>query len=127
MTILLTTLAVAFAAFCVWLAVRIFNRRERWAKWTLAAAIGLPVLYVLSFGPACWITSRRFDTQLTGFYWPIGWVMLEGRDSVITDPLYGYGKLGMPRGSIVEIPTEFYSDYDVGPAVMLYGDSSDND
>jgi len=25
-------LAFAFAAFCVWLGVRIFNRRERWAK-----------------------------------------------------------------------------------------------
>jgi hypothetical protein len=34
MTILLSTLAVtgvAFAAFCVWLTVRIVNRRERWA------------------------------------------------------------------------------------------------
>lgn len=39
MTMLLPTLAVAFAAFCVWLAVRIVNRRETWAKWTLAIAI----------------------------------------------------------------------------------------
>ena len=31
MTILLSTLAVAFAAFCVWLTVLIVNRRERWA------------------------------------------------------------------------------------------------
>jgi hypothetical protein len=45
-TILLSTLAVAFAAFCVWLTVRIVNRRERWAKWTLAVVVGLPVLYV---------------------------------------------------------------------------------
>lgn len=37
MTIVLPTLAVAFAAFCVWLTVRIYNRRERWATWTLAA------------------------------------------------------------------------------------------
>jgi hypothetical protein len=60
MTILLPALAVAFAAFCVWLGVRIVNRRERWAKWTLAAVIGLPVLYVASFGPACWWFSRSF-------------------------------------------------------------------
>lgn len=46
--------AVAFAGLCVWLAVRIINRRERWAKWMLAATLSLPVLYVLSFGPACW-------------------------------------------------------------------------
>ena len=40
MTLFLSTLAVAFAALCVWLTVRIVNRRERWAKWTLAGAIG---------------------------------------------------------------------------------------
>jgi hypothetical protein len=31
--------AVAFAAFCVWLTVRVVNRRERWAKWMLAVVI----------------------------------------------------------------------------------------
>ena len=36
---LLLCLAVAFAAFCVWLTVRIVNRRERWAKWTAAATL----------------------------------------------------------------------------------------
>jgi hypothetical protein len=54
MTTILPALAVAFGAFVVWLAVRIANRRERWAKWTLAVVIGLSVLYVASFGPACW-------------------------------------------------------------------------
>jgi len=51
-------MAVAFAAFCVWLAVRIVNRRERWAKWTLGMTVGLPVLYVASFEPWCWVMSR---------------------------------------------------------------------
>ncbi|MBI3862942.1 MAG: hypothetical protein HY290_13710 [Planctomycetia bacterium] len=58
MSFLLPALAVAFAAFCVWLTVRIVNRKERWAKWTLAAVVGLPVLYVASFGPACWMCDR---------------------------------------------------------------------
>ena len=58
MTIVLPALGVAFAAFCVWLTVRIVNRRERWAKWTLATIIAVPLLYVLSFGPWCWISSR---------------------------------------------------------------------
>jgi len=53
-------LGVAFAAFCIWLGVRIFNRRERWAKWTLAAVLGLPLLYILSFGPACWLNDWGF-------------------------------------------------------------------
>jgi hypothetical protein len=48
---------VAYAAFCVWLSVRIVNRRERWAKWTLAVVVGLLVLYVASFGPACWFSE----------------------------------------------------------------------
>ena|SRR5436190_4328290 len=48
----------AFVALCVWLTVRIVNRRERWAKQTLAAVVVVPVLYVASFGPACWIVSR---------------------------------------------------------------------
>lgn len=62
MIILLPGLAVAFAALCVWLSVRIVNRRERWAKRTAwALAFGLPVLYVASFGPACWISSYVLD------------------------------------------------------------------
>jgi hypothetical protein len=44
----------AFAAFCVWLTVRIINRRERWTKWTAIAIL----TYLVSFGPACWLTSR---------------------------------------------------------------------
>jgi predicted permease len=59
MTILISTLAVAFAAFCVWLTMRIVNRRERWAKWTAAALVPV-VAYPLSFGPACWLCNRGY-------------------------------------------------------------------
>ena len=58
MSILLPALAVAFAAFCVWLGVRIVNRRERWAKWALAGVVGVPVLYIASFGPAIRSATR---------------------------------------------------------------------
>ena len=87
MTILIPPLAVAFAAICVWLTVRIVNRRERWAKWTLAATIiGTPVLYVLTFGPACWwFSNAQANLPERGiaprFYWPIGWVAANGPDS----------------------------------------------
>ena len=43
MTILVPVLAVACAAFCVWLTVRIVNRQERWAKWTAVAIILLAI------------------------------------------------------------------------------------
>jgi hypothetical protein len=75
MEILLPAIAVAFTAFCVWLAVRFINRRERWAKWTLAAMISLPWLYVLSIGPAIGIASAinaPWTDDLYDFiYWPL--------------------------------------------------------
>ena len=41
----------SFVAFCTWLGVRIFNRRERWAK-RLALALALSMfLYGFSIGP----------------------------------------------------------------------------
>jgi hypothetical protein len=57
MKIIIPALAAAFAAVVVWLVVRFVNRRERWAKWVLVA-IAVPIIYVASFGPACWISSR---------------------------------------------------------------------
>lgn len=58
---ILPILSVAFASFCVWLAVRIVNRRERWAKWTAVALIvsaSYPVAYL-----------ALLDRKL---YWPVG-------------------------------------------------------
>ena len=80
MTILLPALVVAFAAFCVWLTVRIVNRRERWAKRILAATLLLPVLYVGSFGPACWLVGRRVlpESILTTAYRPCVFLALDG-------------------------------------------------
>jgi hypothetical protein len=97
MSIVLPALAVAFAAFCVWLGVRIVNRKERWAKWTLAAALVL--VYPLSFGPACWLSDpmtlpvtpgpqQSSDSFMSPFsiaprcYWPIGWTAKNGPNAV---------------------------------------------
>lgn len=41
----------AFAAFSTWLTVRIVNHHERWAKRTLAAVFGVPLLYAASLAP----------------------------------------------------------------------------
>src|SRR5258708_4211480 len=74
--VILVAIAVGFAAVCIWLGVRIFNRRERWAKRTLAGFIAFPVLYLASFGPACWLTNRRADhwkcPRAMVVYWPLG-------------------------------------------------------
>ncbi|MBI3865034.1 MAG: hypothetical protein HY290_24430, partial [Planctomycetia bacterium] len=64
------------------------NRKERWAKWTLAAVGGLPVLYVLSIGPLAWMASQG---KLPGFvddefvetvYLPIIWIIFEGPEPI---------------------------------------------
>jgi hypothetical protein len=65
MQIILLAMATTFAAFCVWLTVRVVNRRERWAKWTLAAVVGMPVLYFLSVGPALWLSDRLYPSVLS--------------------------------------------------------------
>lgn len=50
MTIILPALVIAFAAFCVWFGVRIFNRRERWAKWIAVGLTLALIAYPLSYG-----------------------------------------------------------------------------
>jgi hypothetical protein len=78
MNVILSTLAVAFAALCVWLTVRIVNRRERWANWTLALLV-LPVCYCLSTGPVVWLYMEDLlpswaDVALRWFYLPLYWI-----------------------------------------------------
>jgi hypothetical protein len=84
-TFIIAALAFACAAFCVWLTVRIVNRRERWAKWT-AVLVAFVVLvgYPLSFGPACWINLRTGSGSraIGAFYRPIGWLYLHSGDAL---------------------------------------------
>lgn len=102
MTILIPALAVAFAAFCTWLTVRIVNRRERWAKWTLTLVVGLPVLYVASFGPACWIEARHGArrTFVTTAYAPL---FSDGFPRAWRQMLSRYVNLLMPDGISADI------------------------
>lgn len=89
MTIVVSALGVTFAAFCVWLVVRIVNRREQWAKWTLAAILftGL-VVYPLSFGPVVWLYDRHMlpdgidDETLICAYRPLEQLALHGPNPV---------------------------------------------
>jgi len=70
MSIVLPALAVAFAAFCIWLALRIVNRRERWAKWTLAVVVGLPIeAYVGSYYAAVRPEAIGFGVVVPVYVW----------------------------------------------------------
>ncbi len=111
MPILLPALTAAFAAFCVWLTVRIVNRGERWAKRLLALAVSLPVLYVASFGPACWLTPPRFypsigpATLAPRIYQPLAMIRKQG-PSVFADALNWYATVGNDHSYLVMIPID---------------------
>ncbi len=102
---------VAFAAFlsCGWECGSSIGS-ERWAKWTLATTIGLPVLYVASFGPACWVTSQDYivgETVTTNraliVYFPLA-------RAIVNDPdtryrwLVWWMTLGTPKGRTAIVP-----------------------
>jgi hypothetical protein len=113
LTTTLPALTVAFAAFCVWLVVRIVNRRERWAKQTLAVVVGLLVLYVASFGPAIWITSPT-AVPFPPTSWPLLIYCPLGRlardsDSLIGRPLNWWARLGIRDDQYAVIPLDFTS------------------
>jgi hypothetical protein len=55
----------AYAAACVWLGVRFFNRRERWIKGTAIALVLMPVLYTVSSGPMTIFAFRRHVTHVS--------------------------------------------------------------
>jgi hypothetical protein len=82
MMTVIPTLAVAFAAFCVWLIVRIINRRERWAKWT-AAAILVAAFYLFSLGPTVWLYDEDLLPDWVALiYAPVGWAYNNGPDEI---------------------------------------------
>jgi hypothetical protein len=99
----LAVLAVALAAFCVWLGVRIVNRHERWAK-RLAVALVVAVLvgYPLSIGPAVWLTARSWfsNTTVAAFYLPVLWSAQHAPSSLGT-AVGWWGSLGVPDGEWV--------------------------
>ena len=76
MEIVAIALALVLAVFCVWLAVRIVNRKERWAKW-LAVGLAIALLvYPLSFGPVTWLMNHDYVPEWMAwpveiFYWPL--------------------------------------------------------
>jgi hypothetical protein len=80
---ILTFLAVAFAAFCVWLTVRIANRRVRRAKWTAVVIIvALLGLYPFAWGPWVCFKVRREAHHWTQYadraFRPLEWLAERG-------------------------------------------------
>ncbi len=105
MNIILPVLAMVLAAFVVWLGIRIVNRMERWAKRTaIGLLVGLPLLYLLGFGPAVWLMGRGcdFGRSIDGrmefvesFYWPILWSTAHA-PTWLGNAVNWWGSLGVP-------------------------------
>jgi hypothetical protein len=87
---------IAFAGFGIWLAVRVINRKEKWAI-RVSKALLLLVVYLASFGPACWLTSRLNlgASAIPVVYRPIWWAMrLSPR---LGDAFTTYAKFAAPE------------------------------
>jgi hypothetical protein len=117
MAVALSIFGLAFAALCVWLVVRIVNRRERWAKWTLAAIVGLPLLYVASFGPACHLAATQWlgrgipraqipRSTWMNLYRPLCWLTDRYDGSFFSTAILKYVEFSIPRNSLVAIPMD---------------------
>jgi len=52
------------------------RKRPGWIFWTTVVVVAIPLLYVLSFGPACWWFSTPDNVwpcvHAPKMYWPIG-------------------------------------------------------
>jgi glucan phosphoethanolaminetransferase (alkaline phosphatase superfamily) len=114
MGISLLTLGVAFAAFAVWLVVRIINRREKWAKRTAMALVAVLATYLLSFGPACWWLSEPIQNfpnvnnggpprRVSRLYVPLGWVVENGPKQ-FSDRIRWYATI---HANCIAIPIDF--------------------
>jgi hypothetical protein len=103
MALALLIFGVACAAFCVWLTVRVVNRRERWAKWTLNV-MGLPVLYVGSFGPFIWLSDHQLLTDGTSL--PVV--------SRVYVPIIFAGRVSYTFRCAMDWYVSFWSDFDIG-------------
>ena len=86
------------------------RKRSVW-PWIVALLIGLPVLYVASFGPACWWISR-LNRQSGGgqtqrwiglIYSPCGQLTCYG-PVIARKPLWWYASLGIPDNTIASVP-----------------------
>lgn len=79
-------ISAAFAEFVVWLAVRIANRRERWAIWTGVGILAV-AFYILLFGPAHCCYHRPGVPQWAKNFFVAAYRPLDAGYAIAPDPL----------------------------------------
>src|SRR5262245_3260594 len=89
------------------------DKPRRLRPWIVAALIGLPVLYVGSFGPACWLSAYPFggcEGPLSStprkmiVYWPLG--RFADESNAIHRGLQWWATLGMRDNHFIWVPSD---------------------
>jgi hypothetical protein len=81
------------------------ERKSRLRRWITIPLIGIPLLYVASFGPACWFGDRSERVLLVSrAYFPIGWVATRAW-APMGLVIRSYARMGLPRQVRVAVPT----------------------
>ena len=89
---------------------------------SLAALAAVPLLYVLSFGPACWLTAQTIvggevvPSRGMWFYWPLG-MAASDIESVSSRSARWWITIGVRKGQSAVVPTSPY-----GNAMILDAD-----
>jgi len=74
------------------------HKRPLW-PWIATLLIGLPVLYVASFGPVCWWIEQPYYDSVVPFYWPIGRTAKNGPE-FLQIAINWYATLGIEAVSV---------------------------
>ncbi len=91
--------------------------------WITVALVGVLAAYPLSFGPAVWLTGRRYfrESTVTSFYWPVLWSTAHAQ--ALEKAVDWWGSLWVPNGESVTLMIRT----DEADIVFQFGDSSATD
>ena len=88
------------------------DRKKPVWPWIVALLIGVPVLYVASFGPACRFTSGAYAkdespaaNRAMFVYFPLGKILLHSSNAGYSRLLIWWITICLPKGNTVMIPT----------------------
>jgi hypothetical protein len=92
-----------------------FHKKPGVTFWATVVVVVVLVAYPLTLGPACWLVARfgidgadwpgtRSSRIFNNLYRPMGQLALIGPDP-ISSPIYWYGRIWLPKGARVYLPT----------------------
>jgi|GEM_PF-6597946 len=85
------------------------SRKKPGVAFWATVVVVVALLYVASFGPACWITSHldRGSNLIPVVYRPIAWAMSAERNTVVNRVSKWYAKVGAPENWEWQAEVEF--------------------